>query len=66
MTRHPFDITDKGIIVYPKRTSSLSRRILREGNKISKITVNLNPIGREEIHRLEAAILIGTLSDQRY
>jgi len=30
MTRHPFDITDKGIIVYPKRTLSLGRRILRE------------------------------------
>jgi len=30
MTRHPFNITDKGIIVYPKRTLSLSRRILRE------------------------------------
>lgn len=30
MTRHPFNITDKGIIVYPKRTLSLGRRILRE------------------------------------
>jgi len=28
---------------------------------MSEITVNLNPIGREEIHRLEAALLIGTL-----
>lgn len=30
MTRHPFDITDKGIIVYSKKTLSLGRRILRE------------------------------------
>lgn len=28
---------------------------------MNEITVNLNPIGREEIHRLEAALLIGTL-----
>ncbi len=56
MRRHPFDITDKGIIVH-------LTKLLRWAGDLRwfSMEINLNPVGRGEIHKLEIALLLGTL-----